>query len=562
MASSQNITIVLGAFTTKAVHVELRDGKFRLLNYSLHPTPEPKKPWNRDGLTDLFKAIKEAMGTKVKDTALVVGMTQSVLRHVSLPKMAPSEMRRLMRLNSRSYFQEDLPGFVFDCTLCGDMKPLDSNERASGHRTVLVGGAKAEFLNDLQVAARRADLIPTDISLTQIGLANVAARSLSAEIKDEAIALVDLGFGASTISIMAGGELRLTRVVDIGGDRLTAELAQLFTITYEVAEGIKLVMPDKAIAKLHGQISSLGSQLRAAIDFFEHSQEKPVSRILISGGAARCDHLIDALAVELKAPCSTWDTAEFLELALPDERMRTVKKDFPQLVAAIGGAVSALDPGKLNLDLMADEKELQEIARRDPVRRAVIISACLLTILLLWAIGLKIEAYSLDRKARRYEAEVSGQVKVREEITKNLKSAGDLEKNFNDLKQWGENRFFWAVPLSALREAATNKIQFMRISIDQDVASSTVAVGRSKRPASIEKMTMTLHAKNFGDVSAREQFIERLASLPYFKSVLRKDDPILLKSNLPRQVDPNDPSKSFSVFSIECVYAERVIGYE
>jgi hypothetical protein len=37
---------------------------------------------------------------------------------------------------------------------------------------------------------------------------------------------------------------------------------------------------------------------------------------------------------------------------------------------------------------------------------------------------------------------------------------------------------------------------------------------------------------------------------------------VLLKNRLLRQVDPLDPNRIFTLFTIECVYPERVLGYE
>src|SRR5207247_8998730 len=77
-----------------------------------------------------------------------------------------------------------------------------------------------------------------------------------------------------------------------------------------------------------------------------------------------------------------------------------------------------------------------------------------------------------------------------------------------------------------------------------------------------EQMLMTITAKNFGDTEVEEKFIEQIASLAFFKKNLRKTDPIILKNRLPRQVDPLDSAKTFTLFSIECRFAERALGHD
>ena len=132
------------------------------------------------------------------------------------------------------------------------------------------------------------------------------------------------------------------------------------------------------------------------------------------------------------------------------------------------------------------------------------------------------------------------------------------------------NRFIWARPLSALQQAIVDGIQVVRISIDQTVATteatpSTTAddkVVPGKPGSSLEKIILTIQAKNFGDASNVDKFIEAIAAAPHFRSNLRKVNPIILKNRLAPQVDPVDPAISFTMFTIECNYAERVLGHD
>jgi len=109
-------------------------------------------------------------------------------------------------------------------------------------------------------------------------------------------------------------------------------------------------------------------------------------------------------------------------------------------------------------------------------------------------------------------------------------------------------------------------IQVVGLKMEQTLVQSD-AVKSSKtvraQPAQTkEQILLTISAKNFADNHAEDKFIETIASLPYFKNSLRKKEPVLLKNRLLRQVDPLDPNRIFTLFTIECVYPERVLGYE
>ena len=112
---------------------------------------------------------------------------------------------------------------------------------------------------------------------------------------NESVALVDIGFKQTSICVLDRGELALIRVVSIGGDKLTAGLAEAMNITYADAEGVKVGMAGtvrtrgkpprwKAGRRIDAQVTPLGRELRASLDFFEHQQDRPVSQVYVSGG--------------------------------------------------------------------------------------------------------------------------------------------------------------------------------------------------------------------------------------------------------------------------------------
>ena len=115
----------------------------------------------------------------------------------------------------------------------------------------------------------------------------------------DVIALVDIGFKSSTISILINGELCLSRVVSLGSDKLTTGLAEAMGVSYGEAEGIKVGLPEEVQGAMQGLIMPLGRELRASIDFFEHQQDKSVSQIFVSGGSARSQFIVESLQSEL-----------------------------------------------------------------------------------------------------------------------------------------------------------------------------------------------------------------------------------------------------------------------
>jgi Tfp pilus assembly PilM family ATPase len=156
------------------------------------------------------------------------------------------------------------------------------------------------------------------------------------------VALIDLGFKSTSISILQEGDLALSRVVNIGGDRLTESLKEVLSISYSEAEGVKLGMPEEVQPHIEPVVSSLGRELRASIDYFEHQQDKVVSQIFISGAAAGSASILQMLKAELMAECKTWNPVLFMQPSLPPQQTADLDSVASQLTVAIGAAVAAL----------------------------------------------------------------------------------------------------------------------------------------------------------------------------------------------------------------------------
>src|SRR5882724_843205 len=151
-----------------------------------------------------------------------------------------------------------------------------------------------------------------------------------------------IGFKHTSISILLNGELMLSRVVAIGGDRLTNGVAEALGVGYAEAEGIKVGLPDEVQSVMVTLLAPLGRELRASVDFFEHQQDKPVTQVFVSGGSARSDYIIQILQTELMVPCVSWNPTNCLSMALPPQQMGEVDQIAPQLAVAIGAALAAL----------------------------------------------------------------------------------------------------------------------------------------------------------------------------------------------------------------------------
>jgi type IV pilus assembly protein PilM len=344
------IAVDLGGRTTKAVHLQRRGDQYVLSSYALLDAPIYEKSLSAAMLTEHLKSVCQALDSRTKLISLVIGVNDSVVRHTELPQMPVGDMRQVLRMNTKNYLQQDLPGHVFDCFVAAPKASAAAGPAAKtkggvglAKQRVLVGGAKRQLIDDLQTAVRAAGLNAESVVPSVIGPVNAFELAQPEMFANETVALIDVGFKNTSISILQQGDLALSRVVGIGGDRLTTSVAEALSISYAEAEGIKVGMTSEVQPYLEATVAALGRELRASIDFFEHQEDKTVSRIFVSGGAAGSELILQLLQAELMAECQTWNPSSFVQASLPPQQAAELHVIAPHLTVAIGAAVAALN---------------------------------------------------------------------------------------------------------------------------------------------------------------------------------------------------------------------------
>ena len=342
---AQMIAVDLGSRTTKAVLFERRGEILALTRYALLDAPIFEKKISPEQLCDHLKSVADALGNTTRFVTVAVGLEDAMVRQIELPQIPLDEMRQVLKVNHKNYLQQELPNHVFDCHIIPP-RVLSASERSVASEgapklKVLAAAAKQQLVDDFMRATQLAGLTAECMVPGLIGPMNTFEQALPEVYAKETVALVDIGFRHTSVCVLDHGELALTRVVNIGGDKLTAGLAEAMSISYAEAEGIKVGMAPEVEAALQMQVIPLGREIRASLDFFEHQQDRPVSQVYFSGASARSEMILQMLHSELLLECKTWNPTGFLQLALPGQQAVEVDHIGSQLTVAIGAALAA-----------------------------------------------------------------------------------------------------------------------------------------------------------------------------------------------------------------------------
>ena len=199
----QILAIDLGARTTKAVLMDRAADGLSLARFAVQDAPIYDKALPQGLLTEHLRNVVEALQPRTKHATLAIGANDSILRSTELPLLPPAEMRQMLKFNSKNYLQQDLRDYVFDCYIVSPRNQArpDAGKAGVVKYKVWVGGTRREVLQTLEAAAREAGLLLQQVTLTALGPMNALELVQPDVFGKEIIALVDLGFKTSSISI-------------------------------------------------------------------------------------------------------------------------------------------------------------------------------------------------------------------------------------------------------------------------------------------------------------------------------------------------------------------------
>lgn len=562
--SDQIIAIDLGTRSTKAVCLKQNGDGISLLGYTILGRPDFGKPLSRDALAQHLSAVVKALNTKIKEVVLVVGGADALICHAEMPVAQISDIRRMVKLSPKIYFQEDLKNYSFDCLILHQGSSESRPDRPARKAKTLIVGIQNQLLENLTTAAALAKIDVKQVTASQTAAANCLLTSPEVSHK-RIVALADIGFSHSTISLLVNGEITLSRVVNIGADKFTSGLADAMNITYSVAESLKQIMPDKVHAQLESLISPLSQELSNSIHFFEQQQDGKVSEIYVSGGSTRSSYIVEILQSELNLPCKIWDPTSSLKIELPPEQASKLKEEAPLLTVAIGAASAWFKPESFAIDLLAEQKEVAERRSRDPMKRAYAVAASLVLLMGLWCGLGKMDSAKAEKLVQTKNAELNSLQQNFSQADLAAKKSAEIGATLSALELLAAKRFLAAPALNALQFTVVDNFQVVRLVMNQELTvtkAATTATNINKvfvagSPAEFfEQTTFIIQAKSFTKPSAAEAFVAALSGSPWFKENLRRKAGVRLKENQSAIGDAEDPAKTTILFTVEC-YAER-----
>lgn len=350
---SNIVGIDLGNHAVKAVRLQKKGAGYSLVGAAYAPTgrdPTSTVLPMEDAVAALLKQVSSQVKAGGAEVHFTINTTNSTVRYVELPQIPVEEMRSALKLNSATYLRQNFENYTFDaCALDPAVAAALAAAKAGkapkggahGKVKVLVGGvANGEVMLYFH-SSRRAGMKPRSLQLVPISLINGFEVAFPDVFQNQAVAVLDVGFLSSSLTILEKGMPLLTRTVPMGGKQITEYIAQTTGGAYAKAEADKLKGEADVGEALARTAVTLIREVRSSINFFEKNSDQPLSKIYLSGGTAASTMAVEALASDIGSPCEVWNAAQGLAMELPADQQDVFTRNLSAFAAALGAARSS-----------------------------------------------------------------------------------------------------------------------------------------------------------------------------------------------------------------------------
>ena len=345
--STHVVGLDIGSSAVKLLelHQDKKSGAWRLDNFGMVQLPPEAivdgAVMNSNVVVEAIRELAANHRIKTRDVCTSISGHSVIIKRINLPVMTPEELEESIHWEAEQY----IPFDIQDVNI--DLQILDSEGDEAGQMEVLLVAARKELVNEYVALIQEAGLSPAVIDVDAFAVENMF--ELNYELPNEPVALVNVGASIVNINILQNGTTAFTRDVGMGGRQFTEEIQRALNISYEEAEQMKVggddrddaaVVPEEIESVLRDVSESLATEIHRSLDFhLSSSSVGSLSRIFLSGGAARTPGLARAIAEKTATPIEIVDAFRRIEIDERAFKPRFLHEVAPQAAVAVGLAM-------------------------------------------------------------------------------------------------------------------------------------------------------------------------------------------------------------------------------
>jgi type IV pilus assembly protein PilM len=328
------VGVDIGSSAVKLVQLRELKGGYQLQNIGILPLPAEAIVDNTlmdsSSIVETVKNLLLSLDIKAKEAACSISGNSVIIRKISLPIMPVEELEDQIHWEAEQY----IPFDINDVNV--DFQILNPDEQDPSKMNVLLVASKKDIINDYLAVFAEAGLKLVVVDVDSFAVQNAYENNYLPE-PDEVVALVNIGASIINLNIVRDGFSLFTRDVQMGGSLYTEEIQKQFGINSEAAEMMKLSAASSEDQRLKDILQrvneTIALEMRRSLDFYNSTAgEGRISKVYLSGGAAKTAMLVDAVQQRLSLP---------VEILNPFLRVVVSEKEFdPEYLEEIAPLVT------------------------------------------------------------------------------------------------------------------------------------------------------------------------------------------------------------------------------
>jgi hypothetical protein len=219
----------------------------------------------------------------------------------------------------------------------------------------------------------------------------------------------------------------------------------------------------------------------------------------------------------------------------------------------------------IRLNLLAESQAMEDMRRRDPVKRSFLAGIGVVSVMLVWSASLGVKSIAYKSEISSLDNIMEAHANQHKEVMNNLGQMKEISGKLASLDKLSTNRFLVASMLNALQQTTMDDVQLSRLRLDDNLIFNEeikASSGKTPRAASVtEKIVLTLDARDScakpGDLIPK--FQQKIAAASYFDTMLKKGDQdrVHLKDGSYGAVQMGVDNRPFQPFALECRFKEN-----
>ena len=251
-----------------------------------------------EAVAGFIRELYKANGIKEQNVAISISGYSVIVKKISIQAMSEAELNETISQEAEQYIPFDISEVNVDFQILGEA------EGNPDLMNVMLVAAKKDMIAEYIELVQSAGLNPCIIDVDAFALQNIF--EINYDLPNEAVALIDIGAGKTSLNIVKDDSSLFMRDVSLGCNQINEQIVSVLDCSEDEAEAIKIgkkqekLSPDEYSEIVTSITTDWCEEIRKALDYYYSTgPEDSIQRIILSGGGSTISGLKELLASEL-----------------------------------------------------------------------------------------------------------------------------------------------------------------------------------------------------------------------------------------------------------------------